>query len=151
VKLPPALEAKVLALAGQPAPTRGRKPAVIGNPIAGWAVEFVVCHAPKNEANVGGGLKAKLARKAAAKAAVAAALPPLLPPPPVRVTLTRLGGQQRMDEPDGLGRALKTIQDAVCAALGVDDGDRENVRIRHRQRPAYGAARVLVRVETREG
>jgi hypothetical protein len=151
VKLSPALEAKVLALAGEPAPARGRKPPVMGNPITGWAVEFVVNIRPTNESNAHDGLRAKLARKAACKAAVAAALPPALPPTPVRVTLTRLGGQQRMDEPDGLGRALKTIQDAVCAALGVDDGDRENVRIRHRQRPAYGAARVLVRVETREG
>jgi hypothetical protein len=150
VNVPPdsALGRKCLALAVEPAP--GRKPAVIGFPITGWAVEFVVCHAPKNEANVGGGLKAKLARKAAAKAAVAAALPPLLPPPPVRVTLTRLGGQQRMDG-DGWQRAAKAARDIIAAALGCDDGDRAKVTWKYRQRAAYGAARVLVRVETREG
>jgi hypothetical protein len=150
VKLSPALEAKVLALAGEPAPARGRKPPVMGNPITGWAVEFVVNIRPTNESNAHDGLRAKLARKAACKAAVAAALPPLLPPTPVRVTLTRLGGQQRMDG-DGWQRAAKAARDIIAAALGCDDGDRAKVTWKYRQRAAYGAARVLVRVETREG
>lgn len=113
----------------------------------GWAVEFVVHWRPVNESNLGGSLKARLARKAAAKAATAAALPPHLPPPPVLVTLTRVGGAKRMDN-DGLGTSLKYVRDAVAAALGVDDGDTARVRFRVRQRPGYGACRVLVRVET---
>lgn len=116
------------------------------NGSSGWAVEFTVNVRPANESNRHDGLRAKLARKAAVKAAVAAALPPLLPPPPVRVTLTRLGGVRRMDA-DNLARSMKVIVDEVCRAVGVDDGDRANVRLRWRQRAAYGAARVLVRVE----
>jgi hypothetical protein len=145
VRLPPALEQRCLELAGEK-PRAAPSPRRHENGPTGWAVEFVVPVRPVNESNVGGGLGAKLARKAAAKGATAAALPPLLPPPPVRVTLTRLGGQTRMDG-DGLQRALKACRDVIAGALGCDDGDRARVAWAYRQRPAYGAARVLVRVE----
>jgi hypothetical protein len=142
---------------GLVAPGTARKPRAkrsMGNPIhpgpAGWAAEFVVPWRPVNESNVHDGVPAKIGRKKKAKAAAAAALPPLLPPPPVRVTLTRLGGQQRMDD-DGLARAMKPVRDVIAAALGCDDGDRAKVVWKYRQRPAYGASRVLIRVETREG
>lgn len=132
-----------------PARTRAAAPPP---PPAEWAVEFVVPWAPRNESNIGGGLRAKLARKAAAKSATDAAIPPVLSllPLPVLVTLTRVGGLKRMDD-DGLGTALKWVRDRVAAALGVDDGDTAKVRFRTRQRPGWGRARVLVRVETAPG
>lgn len=122
-------------------------------PVARWAVEFVVGCAPRNESNIGGGLRAKLGRKREAKAAADAAIPGevlALMPLPVLVTLTRVGGTKRMDS-DGCSTALKFVRDRVAAALNVDDGDTRRVRFRVRQRPGYGRARVLVRVETMAG
>lgn len=115
-----------------------------------WAIEFVVDYSPKNESNIGGGLRAKLGRKAAAKRATDAAIPPVLGlmPLPVLVTLTRIGGAKRMDD-DGLATSMKFVRDRIAAALGVDDGDVGKVRFRCRQRPGWGRARVLVRVESR--
>jgi hypothetical protein len=112
-----------------------------------WAVEFVVPIRPANESNLHDSLGAKLGRKRQAKRATAAALPPHLPPLPVVVTLTRVGGAKRMDD-DGLANAMKVVRDCVAAALGVDDGDPDRVRFKCRQKPGWGKARVLVRVES---
>lgn len=112
-----------------------------------WAIEFEIHWRPTNESNIGGGLPAKLGRKKAAKVACKVAIPPHLPPTPVRVTLTRTGGIKRMDR-DGMVTSLKWVQDAIAAALGVDDGDRAKVMWRYRQKPSYGKTRVHVRVET---
>lgn len=137
-------------------PTKSpRDPAVASKPVAApvypWAVEFVVPIRPVNESNRGGSLRGKLARKAAIKAATDPAIPPAvaLVPLPAVVTLTRMGGTKWMDD-DGLGTALKYVRDRISAALGVDDGDTARVRFRCRQRPGYGVARVLVRVESVE-
>lgn len=66
---------------------------------------------------------------------------------PVLVTMTRVGGAKRMDD-DGLATSLKFVRDRIAAALSVDDGDTRKVRFRCRQRPGWGRARVLVRVES---
>jgi hypothetical protein len=128
-------------------PTKSRASESAEPDVQQWAVEFEIDWRPTNESNLGGGLPAKLARKKAAKVACQVAIPPHLPPPPVRVTLTRTGGIKRMDR-DGMVTSLKWVQDAIAAALGVDDGDRDKVRWRYRQRPSYGKTRVHVRVES---
>lgn len=117
-------------------------------PPAAWAIEFTIDYSPRNESNIGGGLRAKLGRKAEAKRLTDAAIPPVLGlmPLPVLVTLTRIGGTKRMDD-DGLKTAMKFVRDRIAAALGVDDGDTEKVRFRVKQRSGYGKARVMVRVE----
>ena len=122
-------------------------------PPAPWAVEFVIDYAPRNESNIGGGLRAKIGRKATAKRASDAGIPAAvlaLMPVPVLVTMTRVGGSKRMDD-DGLATSMKFVRDRIAHALGVDDGDTARVRFRVRQRPGYGRSRVLVRVEPRSG
>lgn len=143
--LPPDVERKVLELAAPAARPRGSTPPTAS---AGWAVEFTIDWRPVNESNVRDGARAYIRRKETAKALARRSLPPLLPAPPVRVTLTRLGGQKRMDEPDGLSNSMKVLKDVIADALGVDDGDVSRVRWVCKQRPAYGATRVLVRVES---
>lgn len=107
-----------------------------------WAVSWDVPVATASEANVGGQLTRRLARKRGVKEAFAAAVPPR--PPAVdwaagwRVTVTLTRFATRSLDEDNLGRALKGCQDMTAAWLGVDDSH-PLVRWRRRQRPAWPA------------
>jgi hypothetical protein len=100
----------------------------------------------RSEANAGGSLKDKLARKKLVKDAVKLALVGVIPPPhmpPVRVRLVRVGGK-RLD-PDNLARSLKAVQDVVADnLLGCDDGDASRVRWSYHQRPGWKAGVMIV-------
>ena len=89
-----------------------------------------------SEANTGGRIRAKCARKREAKDATSAALPRLADPLPlpVVVTLTRCG-PGKLDD-DNLRSALKTVRDTVAVWLGCDDAD-PRIKWRYRQRAAW--------------
>lgn len=146
--LPPDVARKCLELAGVPAAPR-RPPADPGPARRRLVVEVEVAVRTASEANAGGALRGKLARKTAVKDAVGAALPALGErfPLPARVTLTRASGG-RLDS-DNLQTALKVVRDQVAAWLGVDDAD-PRVRWVYRQRPGWVAG-VRIRVEHRAG
>jgi hypothetical protein len=111
-------------------------------------IEFDIPARATSEANAGGSLKGKLARKSALKAIARSCLPRLTGPFPVpcRVTITR-HGTKKLDD-DNLGRSLKSIRDVIADWLGVDDGDegpRGKVRWRCRQAAAWTPfVRVIV-------
>ena len=140
------MEAKILALANQPAPA----PAILARAgkaaKRGWAALTVwVPHLPRSEANQGGTRRAAIARKTATKEAVRLELPPtpLDWPRPIRVRLTRCGGK-KLDR-DNLARSFKAIQDVVAEWLGVDDGDGAAVRWVYRQKPGWaGGVEITV-------
>jgi hypothetical protein len=144
VKLPPAVARKCLELAGDK-PADRRPPPSPAGPLRRLAVEAEVGVRTASEANVGGTLRGKLARKGRVKEAVRSALPRLGErfPLPVRVTLTRVSGG-RLDD-DNLRPALKAVRDVVAAWLGLDDAD-PRVRWVYRQRAGWAAA-VTIRVE----
>lgn len=97
-----------------------------------------------SEANMGGKLKDKIARKSAIKRAVESSLPAFRFPLPCVVTLTRLGGKP-LDEDDNLRRALKAPKDVVNKWLGTEDTGRDDrVKWRFRQAPWYEAG---IRIE----
>jgi hypothetical protein len=89
-----------------------------------------------SEANRGGKLRDRIARKTAVKDAVRAALPAMAFSLPVRVTLTRYGHKRQDD--DNLRRTLKSVRDVVAEWLGVDDADKR-VRWVYRDRPGWGS------------
>ena len=100
----------------------------------------------KSEANIGGKMRAKMARKSAVKDAVRLAMPPRFPRNcwqwPVRVKLVRVGGKKLDD--DNLDNAFKAVRDTVAEWLEVDDGDHTRVRFTCRQEPGWKAG---IRVE----
>lgn len=59
--------------------------------------------------------------------------PVILPAKPWRIVLTRIG-KKRLDTGNNPG-SLKHVQDGICDALGIDDGDEANDWI-YRQRIA---------------
>lgn len=100
----------------------------------------------KSEANAGGKLRDKIARKSAVKAAIVHALPDMRFPLPVVVRLTRIG-QKRLDD-DNLRMALKAARDVVAAWLGCDDAD-PRIRWQYEQRPGYVGG-CLIRIKSRQ-
>lgn len=99
----------------------------------------------KSEANAGGKLRDKLARKSTVKAAIVYALPDMRFPLPVVVKLTRIG-QKRLDD-DNLRPALKAVRDCVAAWLGCDDAD-PRIRWEYSQRAGYTPG-CMIRIKTR--
>jgi len=140
MKLSPDMERKVLELAGHlpepkpaAAPTRPRTEHQV-------RLQLVIQIAGlrlASEANIGGKLGAKIKRKSYVKDTVRSALPMVMLPwkRPIRVVLTRVS-RTLLDDVN-LGMSLKAVEDVVAEWLGVDDGDRENVRITYEQRPDY--------------
>ena len=100
-----------------------------------------------SEANRGGKLRDRIARKSAVKEAVKAALPAIKLPLPLRVTLTRYGHRRQDD--DNLRRTLKSVRDIVASLIGVDDADRR-VKWVYRDRPGWTSG-VGVEVRTQQG
>lgn len=100
-----------------------------------------------SEANRGGKLRDRIARKAMVKEAVRAALPVIALPLPLRVTLTRYGHHRQDD--DNLRRTLKSCRDVVASWLGVDDADRR-VKWVYRDRPGWVSG-VGVVIRTQQG
>lgn len=100
-----------------------------------------------SEANRGGKLRDRIARKSAVKDAVRAALPDMAFPLPVRVTLTRYGHRKQDD--DNLRRTLKSARDVIAEWLGVDDADRR-VKWVYRDRPGWVSG-VGVVIKTQQG
>jgi hypothetical protein len=101
----------------------------------------------KSEANAGGKLRDKIARKSAVKAAVIHAMPDMRFPLPVVVKLTRIG-QKRLDD-DNLRMALKAVRDCVAAWLGLRDDSDPRVRWEYDQRPGYVGG-CLIRIKSRQ-
>lgn len=97
-----------------------------------------------SESNMGGKLRAKIARKSEVKTAVREALSRTMPMAlPVVVTLTRLGGKEL--DIGNHETAFKAVQDMVAEWLGVDDADK-GIRWRYQQKPAYRmGCRICVR------
>jgi hypothetical protein len=117
-------------------------------------VEITLGLRVSSEPNLGGTLKAKIARKKAARTAwglTTAVLGLDRAPhffPPARVTLTRLGGR-KLDAHDNLRAAFKYLADAIAEWLGVDDGDERLVTWSYDQKPGgpYGC-RVTIEGST---
>lgn len=159
MKLSPALEKRVLELAGQlpPARPRGKKttgPGLVepafSDPCVFW-VPLVTASECNNR-----DWKARSARTRAARLAVSRVLGPRLRAlapvaewwhrgGTVRAVLTRLGGR-RMDAAN-LGSALKATEDAVCLMIGADDGDDRWVPT-YQQEPG-GPCGVRIELETK--
>ena len=119
-----------------PRPTKA-KPALTPVPVSRRSLTVVI--APlrlASEANAGGKLRDKIARKGLVKNSVREALMGIEVPVmiPVVVTLTRLGGKSLDD--DNLARSMKSVRDVVAEWLGLDDAD-PKIRWRYRQRPAW--------------
>ena len=55
----------------------------------------------------------------------------LIPPKPWRITLTRIG-KRRLDTGNNPG-SMKHVQDGICDALGIDDGDEAHDWIYHQR------------------
>ncbi|MHB8531717.1 MAG: hypothetical protein ACYDC2_03250 [Solirubrobacteraceae bacterium] len=98
------------------------------NPLNGSRGNTMVAHAIK--------ARARAQQRAVAEMAVAAALrtrgltgAQLVP---VICTLTRISAGV-MDD-DGLAASQKGVRDGIAKALGIDDGDRQRLRFRYRQR-----------------
>ncbi len=152
MRLPPEIEAKILAAADEPSPARSpapRQPPAAPPPPKVRVVVEIPGLATASEANAGGKLRAAVKRKGAVKAAVIAALPRLVEPLPlpVVVKLTRIGTGNRPLDDDNLRRALKAVRDVVAAWLAVDDAD-PRVRWRYAERRGYSPA-VVIDVRTR--
>lgn len=71
-----------------------------------------------------------------------------LPPKPWRVTLTRIG-RRRLDT-GNVPAAMKAVQDGICDALQIDDGDEAHEWCYRQQtrKPSEGACGVGVRIES---
>jgi hypothetical protein len=154
LKVSAELERLILAQASvgsEPLPATKRKP----TPVESSAPRRIVVEVDipcrtVSEANTGGSLRGKLARKSKVKAIAADCLPDLKTefPLPCVVTLTRFG-TRKLDS-DNLAASLKAVRDVVAKWLSVDDGDegpRGKVRWRYKQAAAW-APFVRVRVET---
>ena len=100
----------------------------------------------KSEANAGGKLRDKIARKSVVKSAVVHALPDMRFPLPVVVRLTRIG-QKQLDD-DNLRPALKAVRDCVAAWLGVDDAN-PLIRWEYGQRAGFVGG-CLIRIKSRQ-
>ena len=100
----------------------------------------------KSEANAGGKLRDKIARKSAVKSAVVHALPDMRFPLPVVVRLIRIG-QKRLDD-DNLRMALNAVRDCVAAWLGVDDAN-PLIRWEYGQRAGFVGG-CLIRIKSRQ-
>ena len=100
-----------------------------------------------SEANRGGKLRDRIARKSAVKDAVRAALPAITFPLPVLVTLTRYGHHKQDD--DNLRRTLKSVRDVVAEWIGLDDADKR-IRWVYRDRPGWVFG-VGVVIKTQQG
>jgi hypothetical protein len=101
----------------------------------------------KSEANAGGKLRDKIARKSAVKAAIIHSLPDMRFPLPVVVRLTRIG-QKRLDD-DNLRPALKAARDVVSAWLGLRDDSDPRVRWEYGQKAGYVGG-CLIRIKSRQ-
>lgn len=132
--LDPKTRKAVLAAAGGVKPA-GKRPRMLvpagGDKGPGWA-SWTIPVAVESEANIGGTLRAAMARKAAVKRAVCRAIAPywidhgplgdeVRRGRPLHVILTRIGG--RTLDRGNLPRALKPVEDAVATILGLSDGD----------------------------
>ena len=71
-----------------------------------------------------------------------------LPPKPWRITLTRIG-RRRLDT-GNVPAAMKAVQDGICDALQIDDGDEAHEWCYKQQtrKPSEGACGVGVKIET---
>jgi hypothetical protein len=145
------------------------RPVVTANPAAGGdrerlaeplaparvVLEFDVPVLPRAEPNVGGSLRAKLARKAEVKRAVADALGQFLLvgtvlrlPRPAAVTLTRYGRRQL--DSDNLAGSLKVVRDTVALLVYDSSTDSEAAGFTWacRQERTKGPGFVRVRCQT---
>ena len=133
---------------------KARPPLAVPDPdasrltVAVWIPGLV----PVSEANTGGRLPARLARKAAVKGAVGAALGRLFLSParfPVRVTLHRVG-VRTLDAHDNLRIAYKVAVDVVAAWFGIDDGDTDKVSWAYSQERVPKGGEVGTRITIEE-
>lgn len=155
IKVSPEMERLILAQAFgiiEPAPaTTKRKPTDVGTAaVRRMAIEVDIPCRTVSEANMGGSIRGKLARKSKVKAIAADCLPDLKAgfPLPCVVTLTRFS-TRKLDS-DNLAMSLKAVRDVVAQWLNVDDGDegpRGKVQWRYKQAAAW-VAYVRVRVES---
>lgn len=149
--LSPELERKCLELAIQhPKPTTPPRAPPLLQPHS-TAVRLRMPVVVRSEANLGGKLRCKLARKNQIKAGVHDALAQVFVGDaarrqPVTVTLTRLAAKKLDD--DNLRRAMKPVRDEVAAWLGMDDAD-PRITWRYDQRAAW-ALGIELHVEFRE-
>lgn len=63
-------------------------------------------------------------------------------PPPVLVHLTRIA--PRLMDDDNSQTSLKAVRDAVAIWLGIDDGNREDIRFEYYQRKGPYAVQLKV-------
>lgn len=159
MKLSPALERRVLQIAGElpPAPPRGKKlrgPGLVGPAFSDPCV-FWVPLLTASEAN-SRCWRARSARTQAARRAVSRAFGPRLRAlapvaewyhanGTVRAVLTRLGGR-KLDYVN-LCSSLKACEDIVALFLGADDGD-PRWQPEYRQEPG-GPCGVRIELETK--
>jgi hypothetical protein len=116
-------------------------------PAMSRTVRAFVPFAVTSEANRGGRLRAKLARKKLVKMAVASALWDQLAGrgQPKRVLLVLLTSKP-MDEHDNLRMALKNVVDQIAAMCGFDDSA-DVWRYSQRRREHYELSGCFVKVE----
>ena len=69
-------------------------------------------------------------------------------PQPVAVTLIRFG-PKKLDD-DNLGTALKAVQDGVADALGIDDGDVDQIWFYHDQVYGESEYKVVIKIDLGE-
>lgn len=99
-----------------------------------------------SEANQGGKLSSKIARKSLVKSTVINHLPAMTFPLPVTVKLTRIGVKQLDD--DNLRPALKAARDVVSSWLGCPDDSDPRIKWKYAQKPGYVGG-LLIRVTSR--
>lgn len=147
MKVPPAIEAKILAAVGLTPAKQSEPRSVKTRAPRRFVVEVDIPIYLRSEANTGGKVAARRARVTAIKAAVLDMMPglPFMPFPAV-VTITRFGTRE-MDD-DNLTISAKAVRDSVAARLGVDDRDKR-VTWRVRQGAAFEPF-VRIRVEHKE-
>lgn len=91
----------------------------------------------RSTANMGGQLKAAIARKTATKDAVREALLRVARfPLPCVVVMTRLGGKD-LDSDENLPMAFKSVKDVIADWLGLPNDKDRRVKWRFKQLPAY--------------
>lgn len=155
MKLSRELERKVLELAGEESPkasppSRHTAPVSAGVPVLSvtWWLPGLIL---RSEANIGGDLRARIARKNAVKATVRAALG-LVPTFgwrfPVRVDLHRAG--KRLLDDDNLAFAFKAVRDVVAEFVGIDDGNTKLVRWGYSQERVRQAEHQGIRITIAE-
>jgi hypothetical protein len=100
----------------------------------------------KSEANAGGKLRDKLARKSTVKATLRDCLPDMRFPLPCTVKLIRIGSK-KLDS-DNLPMSLKAVRDMVSAWLSLPNDDDPRVRWEYGQKAGYVGG-CLIRIKTR--